>query len=300
MTEQEYQELMHHFEQMRAQGWDPQLCDTLVPHYDGRVPCGVPSDVGDVDEGDYIRLPRSVADVEAIFTLSVRGDSMRDAGIASGDELRVLSTPVVEDGDIVVALLDGEYTVKSLVTDERGQRWLVPANEKYRPTLLSESESSYILGRVVKIHHTPRRGSCTSLLSAVHKEQARRMPQVAVDFAEKATDAETRVFTPEFLRQAISVAYQGVKASSSDWIAVYKVLTTYADAPESFAAFAAWVNDLNVPSMPVCKANLLYKADPIYSKPLYRWLDCQSVRECVLRRRHAIAQNLKNSLVHDA
>ena len=293
MTEQEYQDLMCHFEQMRAQGWEPQLCDTLVPHYDGRVPCGTPSDVGDVED-DYIRLPRSVADVEAIFTLSVRGDSMKDAGIASGDELRVLSTSVVEDGDIVVALLDGEYTVKSLVTDEHGQRWLVPANEKYRPTLLSESESSYILGRVVKIHHTPRRGSCTSLLSAVHKEQARRTPPPAI--AEHTSDAETRVFTPEFLRQAIGVAYQGVKASSSDWIAVYKVLTTYADAPESFAAFAAWVNALNVPSMPVCKANLLYKADPIYSKPLYRWLDCQSVRECVLRRRHAIAQNLKKQL----
>ena len=42
MTEQELQELMQLFEDMRAQGWDTQLCDTPVPYYDACVPCGVP------------------------------------------------------------------------------------------------------------------------------------------------------------------------------------------------------------------------------------------------------------------
>ena len=107
MTNQEYQELMHHFEQMREQGWDPQLCDTPVPYYDGRVPCGIPSDAGDIMQGDYVMMPLEVAELEPIYTLTVRGDSMKDAGIASGDELRVLATPVADDGDIVVALVDG-------------------------------------------------------------------------------------------------------------------------------------------------------------------------------------------------
>ena len=155
MTNEEYQELMHHFEQMRAQGWDPQLCDTPVPHYDACVPCGVPSDVGDVDEGDYIRLPRSVADVEAIFTLTVRGDSMKDAGIASGDELRVLATPMADDGEIVVALVDGEYTVKMLFTDELGRHWLVPRNTDYQPLLITEEMDVRIMGRV--LHHSKLR-----------------------------------------------------------------------------------------------------------------------------------------------
>ena len=153
MTEQEYSELMQLFESMREQGWDPQLCDTPVPYYDGRVPCGIPTEMGDIEQGEYLMLPRSVADLDPVFTLSVRGDSMKDAGIVSGDELRVLATPVVEDGDIVVAVVDGEYTVKSFVTDEMGQHWLVPRNKKYRPIPLTEESGALILGRVIRIHH---------------------------------------------------------------------------------------------------------------------------------------------------
>ena len=51
MKNYEYDDLMLQFEQMRAQGWDPQLCDTPVPYYDGRVPCGIPSGTGDIVRG---------------------------------------------------------------------------------------------------------------------------------------------------------------------------------------------------------------------------------------------------------
>ena len=96
MTNYEYDDLMLQFEQMRAQGWDPLLCDTPVPYYDGRVPCGVPTDTGDIVRGEYVMMPLEVAELEPIYTLTVRGDSMKDAGIASGDELRVLATPMAD------------------------------------------------------------------------------------------------------------------------------------------------------------------------------------------------------------
>ena len=142
---------MLQFEQMRAQGWDPQLCDTPVPYYDGRVPCGVPSSPGDIVRGEYVMMPLEVAELEPIYTLSVRGDSMKDAGITSGDELRVLATPVADDGEIVVAMVDGEYTVKMLFTDEMGRRWLVPRNMDYEPLLITEDMEVRIMGRVLKI-----------------------------------------------------------------------------------------------------------------------------------------------------
>ena len=80
MTNYEYDDLMLQFEQMRAQGWDPLLCDTPVPYYDGRVPCGVPSHSGDIVRGEYVMMPLEVAELDPIYTLTVRCDSMKDAG----------------------------------------------------------------------------------------------------------------------------------------------------------------------------------------------------------------------------
>ena len=41
MTMEDYNETMAMFEQMRAQGWNPRVCDTPVPYYENKVPCGV-------------------------------------------------------------------------------------------------------------------------------------------------------------------------------------------------------------------------------------------------------------------
>lgn len=296
MTDQEYRDLMQLFESMREQGWDPQLCDTPVPYYDGRVPCGIPTEMGDIEQGEYLMLPRSVADLDPVFTLSVRGDSMKDAGIVSGDELRVLATPVVEDGDIVVAVVDGEYTVKSFVTDEMGQPWLVPRNKKYRPIPLTEESGALILGRVIRIHHTPRRESCVALLNVVHEEQGRIRQEAS---SQREETKEKEAAAPS-LGSIISEAYAGLKPTSSDWIAAYWVLTTYAGAPETFTGFAAWVNALAIEAMPLCKADLLRKADVIYLKPLYRWSECVTVRQSTMERRLLIARRLKEKLAPKA
>ena len=84
--------------------------------------------------------------------------------------------------------------------------------------------------------------------------------------------------------------------TSTDWIATYWVLTTYAGAPASFSAFAKWANDLQVDGAPLCKADLLRKADAVFQKPTYRWNECRTVRDSVIQRRLAIAQALKKEL----
>ena len=46
------------FEQMRAQGLNPRVCDTPVPYYENKVPCGVPAEVGDTTTDECMMMPR--------------------------------------------------------------------------------------------------------------------------------------------------------------------------------------------------------------------------------------------------
>ena len=289
MTEQEYKDLMQLFASMRAQGWDPQLCDTPVPYYDGRVPCGVPLGVGDVEQDGYVQLPRSVAELEPIYTLSVRGNSMKDAGIASGDSLEVYATSVVDDGDIVVAIVDGEYTVKAFVTDDEGKHWLVPRNSDYRPMLITEESDARILGRVMSIRKMTRRVSYASLMREVHKEKARVVQESLPQRKECSSERMT---------QLLSEVYGGGMASSRDWIAVYRVLVDKCGAPSSYAGFAEWVNAVAPEGFPPCTPDALRKADPVYLRPLYEWTPdmAPSVRLSILDKRAGIAKTLRNLL----
>lgn len=68
----------------------------------------------------------------ACFALRVRGDSMINAGIFSGDVVVVRPQPTADDGQIVVARLEDEATVKRLRL-RNGEIWLMPENEAYAP-----------------------------------------------------------------------------------------------------------------------------------------------------------------------
>lgn len=154
MTEQELQEI---YELLRKSRLNPQLCDACVHYYENGVKAGVPSDPGDIVEGEYLMLPRKLVGWRPMFIIDVMGDSMRDAGIMSGDRLQVLVDAVVSDGDVVVAEIDGECTVKTFCTDEYGQKWLVPRNDNYEPILLTEDMNVRIVGKVVEhIKDAPR------------------------------------------------------------------------------------------------------------------------------------------------
>lgn len=78
------------------------------------------------------------------FALRVRGDSMMGAGILSGDTVIVRPQPTADSGDIVVALLGDEATVKRLSIEADGV-WLLPENPAYDPI---DGREATILGRV--------------------------------------------------------------------------------------------------------------------------------------------------------
>lgn len=83
------------------------------------------------------------------FALRVRGDSMINAGILSGDKVVVRPQSTADDGQIVVARIGEEATVKRL-RRRQGEIWLMPENENYDPIDGSEAEIIGIVKAVVR------------------------------------------------------------------------------------------------------------------------------------------------------
>jgi repressor LexA len=99
----------------------------------GRVAAGNPI-LAEAHIEDYCTLPSSFFKPHADFFLSVQGDSMIDVGILDGDLLAVHSTPTAKNGDIVVARIEEEVTVKRLKrTKQKHLLQLLPENEDYQP-----------------------------------------------------------------------------------------------------------------------------------------------------------------------
>ena len=84
---------------------------------------------------------------ETLFALHVKGDSMMNAGILNGDIVIVNQTPVAENGEIVVALIDDEATVKKFYKENNHIR-LQPENDKYQPIIVDDCT---ILGKVITL-----------------------------------------------------------------------------------------------------------------------------------------------------
>ncbi|MCW3100742.1 MAG: metal dependent phosphohydrolase [Chthonomonadaceae bacterium] len=113
----------------------------------GRIAAGVPLDSQEAIEGHYA-LPQSENVRSGDFLLRISGDSMCEAHILDGDIVHIRPQQTAEHGDIVVALIDGESTVKHLIhTDDRVL--LRAANPAYSDILPTEALS--IQGKVIGV-----------------------------------------------------------------------------------------------------------------------------------------------------
>ena len=127
-----------------------------APAQEAEVPSGRVPVLGDVAAGspilaqecidDYISFDTQGRDGE-FFALRVRGESMLNAGILPGDLVVVHRQPTAQNGEIVVALLEDEATVKRL-SRRGGEVWLLPENENYSPI---DGRYASILGKVAAV-----------------------------------------------------------------------------------------------------------------------------------------------------
>jgi repressor LexA len=125
----------------------------------GRVAAGAPILAEESFDG-HLEPDQIFGDTESLFALRVRGDSMIDAGILEGDYVIVRKQDRASAGEIVVALLGEEATVK-YYRPRAGHVELVPANEAYEPIVVgpqTERERGFrILGVVSGVIRTLRR-----------------------------------------------------------------------------------------------------------------------------------------------
>lgn len=121
----------------------------------GRVRAGVPQPASQ-EETEVLTLDDYLIDQPDRTTLHrVRGDSMKDASILEGDLVAVEQNTPPRVGDIVLAVVDDELTVKTLAQDNQGQYFLEPANADYAP--IRARTSLEVLGVVVSVMRRVRR-----------------------------------------------------------------------------------------------------------------------------------------------
>lgn len=150
--------VQYHLNQLEEAGYierDSQLKRTIRICKGGVRPTHVPL-IGTVTAGQPILAVQAIEDYipvpvqqrgRSLFALRVKGDSMINAAILDGDIAIVEQTPVAQNGEIVVALIDDEATVKRFYK-EKGVFRLQPENENYEPIIVKELT---VLGKVISI-----------------------------------------------------------------------------------------------------------------------------------------------------
>lgn len=112
----------------------------------GQVSAGQPV-LAEENIEDYFPLPKAMVRQDTVFLLRVCGDSMQNAGILDGDYAIVRQQSAAQNGEIVVALLENEATVKRFFREKKHIR-LQPENEFYEPLL---SRDVTVIGKVIGI-----------------------------------------------------------------------------------------------------------------------------------------------------
>src|SRR6185436_16182149 len=136
--------------QAPARSTDDNIMDIRIV---GRVAAGLPL-LAEENVIDTVRVDRMlVRGGREVFGLRVTGDSMIEAGIMSGDYIFVKKQSTAERGDIVVALIGDEATVKHFYP-ERDYVRFQPANSQMAPILVraSDFKSTMLLGKVVGVY----------------------------------------------------------------------------------------------------------------------------------------------------
>jgi len=135
---------------LRIEGIGTEEIPEIVDKYNvpilGKVTAGAPILAVENFDG-YVQFPKGIRPLpdNELFALRVTGTSMIEAGILDGDIVIVEKTPMAENGDIVVALIDEEATVKTFYKED-GHFRLQPENRTMLPIIVNRL---MILGRVV-------------------------------------------------------------------------------------------------------------------------------------------------------
>lgn len=126
---------------------DEPLSENGQPYFEEGVAAGFPCPVmGEVNSTLNLN-ELCVSHPATTYYVKARGDSMSGAGINDGDILVVDRLPIPQSGDVIIAAIDGEFTVKRLRCDGSLVQ-LVPENPNYPIRTLTEEEQTHFFGVV--------------------------------------------------------------------------------------------------------------------------------------------------------
>jgi len=126
-----------------------------LPFFVDSVPAGFPSPADDYQENSLDLNEHLIKHPSATFFVKVSGDSMINAGIFSGDTLIVDRALTPRNNQIVVAAVDGEFTVKRF--QKKGKKiFLAAENPDYHPLEINEENDFQIWGVVIYVIHQPK------------------------------------------------------------------------------------------------------------------------------------------------
>ena len=120
-----------------------------------RVAAGFPSPADDFIEMEINLQDYIVKNKEATFCVKVEGTSMTKAGINSGDIMIVDRSLHPKHNDIVLAVIDGEFTVKRIAVNENNL-YLMPENDNFSPIKITTAMNFQVWGIITHIIHKAR------------------------------------------------------------------------------------------------------------------------------------------------
>ena len=126
-----------------------------IPIYGDTISAGFPSPAAEYIESGIDLVSHLIPHPSSTYTLRVAGDSMINAGILDGSFLLVDFSIQPQHGDIVVANISGEFTVKRLITHPVAQ--LRAENPAYPPILIYDADDLEIVGVVISVVNTLHR-----------------------------------------------------------------------------------------------------------------------------------------------
>ena len=245
--------------QLQKSGWEPKVCNTEVRLYDSEVPCGTPDEVNN-SIFSMVSLPQDMVGDYPIFMVRAKGDSMVDLGINHGDTLLVENGKWPQDGDTVLAYVNGEVTIKTFFTASDGTHWLVPNNEKknYKAIPIDDTVKVNIGGIVLASFKKSVRASFRKCEQIVKQTRQVDEPE------------------PEISEQKVSYAIRTIAGNVStkrQWYSVYVMLVNYnVIKDEDFYGFCERVklevpNHQNLPTV----TELQRMAVMSFVKPVRLW-----------------------------
>lgn len=120
---------------------DPSHRPVLRPLFNAKVPAGLPSPADDHVEKRLDPTEFLIDKADSTFFVTIQGESMIEAGLMPGDKAVVDRAKLPVVGDIVLAIIDGEFTIKTLGRHKNGRPRLLPANSSGQYTSIEITDA---------------------------------------------------------------------------------------------------------------------------------------------------------------